>query len=229
MTPGHGDVLIAEGDIDVAADEERLVEEFRRQLELGMWAVVPTRSATAAARRRWSATSTRSRGRRARHLLPQSSRRMRLGLPRTRRQPARPVGNPARELHAEERALELLRSVVGPDDFAMYRDLGFLLAARRGDYGYLIYPQRPIVAYDAKSGERAAQRVLRALRGPQRPRQRPRAARRRRRARQVDGAARRRARVDRRPRTWTAPGARLTRARSAATCGACALASPRRA
>ena len=42
MTPGHGDVLLAEGDLEVAEDEERLVEEFRRQLELGMWAAVPT-------------------------------------------------------------------------------------------------------------------------------------------------------------------------------------------
>lgn len=42
MTPGKGDVLIAEGDPDVAEDEERLVEEFRRQLDRGMWAAVPT-------------------------------------------------------------------------------------------------------------------------------------------------------------------------------------------
>jgi hypothetical protein len=43
MTPGKGDVLLAEGDPDVAEDEERLVEEFRRQLDLGMWAAVPTK------------------------------------------------------------------------------------------------------------------------------------------------------------------------------------------
>jgi hypothetical protein len=41
MTPGRGDVLLAEGDPSVAEDEERLVEEFRRQLDLGMWAAVP--------------------------------------------------------------------------------------------------------------------------------------------------------------------------------------------
>jgi len=41
MKPGHGDVLLAEGDPEVAEDEERLVEEFRRQLDLGMWAAVP--------------------------------------------------------------------------------------------------------------------------------------------------------------------------------------------
>jgi hypothetical protein len=42
MRPGHGDVLLAEGDPEVTEDEERLIEEFRRQLELGMWAAVPT-------------------------------------------------------------------------------------------------------------------------------------------------------------------------------------------
>jgi hypothetical protein len=34
-------VLLAEGDPSVAEDEERLIEEFRRQLDLGMWAAVP--------------------------------------------------------------------------------------------------------------------------------------------------------------------------------------------
>ena len=41
MKPGHGEVLIAEGDVEVLQDEERLVEEFRRQLEQGMWAAIP--------------------------------------------------------------------------------------------------------------------------------------------------------------------------------------------
>jgi molybdopterin converting factor small subunit len=44
MKPGHGEVLIAEGDVDVAEDEERLVEEFRRQLDQGLWAAVPSRT-----------------------------------------------------------------------------------------------------------------------------------------------------------------------------------------
>jgi molybdopterin converting factor small subunit len=44
MKPGHGEVLIAEGDIEVAEDEEMLVREFRRQLDQGMWAAVPERS-----------------------------------------------------------------------------------------------------------------------------------------------------------------------------------------
>ena len=41
MRAGHGDVVLAEGDPELAADEEELVAEFRRQLELGMWAAVP--------------------------------------------------------------------------------------------------------------------------------------------------------------------------------------------
>jgi hypothetical protein len=41
MKPGHGEVLLAEGDPRVREDEERLIEEFRRQLDEGMWAAVP--------------------------------------------------------------------------------------------------------------------------------------------------------------------------------------------
>ena len=43
MKPGHGEVLIAEGDVELAEDEQRLVEEFRRQLDAGLWAAVPMR------------------------------------------------------------------------------------------------------------------------------------------------------------------------------------------
>jgi hypothetical protein len=42
MKPGFGEVLLAEGDPQVREDEERLIEEFRRQLDEGMWAAVPT-------------------------------------------------------------------------------------------------------------------------------------------------------------------------------------------
>ena len=49
MKPGHGEVLIAEGDVEVAEEEELLVQEFRRQLDQGMWAAVPER--TSAGRR----------------------------------------------------------------------------------------------------------------------------------------------------------------------------------
>ena len=42
MKPGHGETLVAEGDPQIREDEERLIEEFRRQLDEGMWAAVPT-------------------------------------------------------------------------------------------------------------------------------------------------------------------------------------------
>src|SRR6476620_12042732 len=42
MKPGFGEVLLAEGDPRVREEEERLVTEFRRQLDEGMWAAVPT-------------------------------------------------------------------------------------------------------------------------------------------------------------------------------------------
>ena len=42
MKPGHGEVLLTEGDPRVREEEELLVAEFRRQLDEGMWAAVPT-------------------------------------------------------------------------------------------------------------------------------------------------------------------------------------------
>ena len=41
MRPGYGEQLIAEGDRTLPEDEERLVAEFRHQLEQGMWAAIP--------------------------------------------------------------------------------------------------------------------------------------------------------------------------------------------
>jgi hypothetical protein len=41
MKPGHGEVLLAQGDVEVAEDELELIQEFRRQLDQGMWAAVP--------------------------------------------------------------------------------------------------------------------------------------------------------------------------------------------
>jgi hypothetical protein len=45
MRAGHGDELLAEGDPELAEDEERLVAEFRRQLDQGLVAAVPTQVA----------------------------------------------------------------------------------------------------------------------------------------------------------------------------------------
>jgi hypothetical protein len=70
--------------------------------------------------------------------------------------------DPGRERRAEQRARELLRSCVTEQDWAMYRDLGFLRVwgglgdrGRGADaaYAYLIYPHKPIVAYVPASGE----------------------------------------------------------------------------
>jgi len=41
MKPGHGDVILVEGDPASTIDQDRLVDEFRRQLDAGMWAAVP--------------------------------------------------------------------------------------------------------------------------------------------------------------------------------------------
>ena len=41
MKPGHGEVLIAEGDVEVPEEHEALVDAFRAQLDDGMWAAVP--------------------------------------------------------------------------------------------------------------------------------------------------------------------------------------------
>jgi len=71
--------------------------------------------------------------------------------------------DPGRELRAEQRARALLESCVDGEDWAMYRDLGFLRvwgSVRHGvqgrsagvPYAYLIYPHRPIVAYLPQTG-----------------------------------------------------------------------------
>ncbi len=70
--------------------------------------------------------------------------------------------DPGRERRAEQRARSLLRSCVNDEEWAMYRELGFLRVwGKHGDgprasgvgplsgapYAYLIYPHKPIVAY----------------------------------------------------------------------------------
>jgi len=45
MKPGHGEVLIAEGDVEVPEEHGALVDAFRAQLEEGMWAAVPLAAA----------------------------------------------------------------------------------------------------------------------------------------------------------------------------------------
>ena len=64
------------------------------------------------------------------------------------------IRDPARERRAEQRARELLRTTAGDDVFQMYERFGLLAVEHdEREYGYLIYPQRPIVAYDAHTGE----------------------------------------------------------------------------
>jgi hypothetical protein len=92
----------------------------------------------------------------------------------------REMRDPGRERRAEQRARELLRSCVNEEEWAMYRDLGFIrvhgklprrlprgLAERAigreprdasdsadevPPYAYLIYPHKPIVAYVPRNG-----------------------------------------------------------------------------
>jgi hypothetical protein len=68
--------------------------------------------------------------------------------------------DPGRERRAEHKARSLLQSCVNQEEWAMYRDLGFIRVwgsqadvpddateAGGAPYAYLIYPHRPIVAY----------------------------------------------------------------------------------
>ena len=131
MEPGKGDVLLAEGDREVAEDEERLIAEFRRQLDLGMWAAVPLASEAG----RHEATMVRDFAE-----IPEDADRV-IFFP--------PAAGGADG--AELRARELLGATAGAEALAMYEQLGFLCVERDG-YGYLLYPHRPVVAYDAETG-----------------------------------------------------------------------------
>src|SRR3954451_6397576 len=71
--------------------------------------------------------------------------------------------DPGRERRAEQRARQLLKSCVNDEEWAMYRDLGFIRVWGRlaegpiqggseeteagAPYAYLIYPHKPVVAY----------------------------------------------------------------------------------
>jgi hypothetical protein len=62
--------------------------------------------------------------------------------------------DPGRELRAEHRARSLLRSCVNEEEWAMYSELGFLRVPgvlEAHPCAYLIYPHRPILAYDPRT------------------------------------------------------------------------------
>jgi hypothetical protein len=44
VKPGHGEVVLAEGDVTVPEQHAELLQAFRRELDAGMWAAVPTSS-----------------------------------------------------------------------------------------------------------------------------------------------------------------------------------------
>ncbi len=88
----------------------------------------------------------------------------RLERRRARRAKVTGVGyDPGRERRAEQRARQLLKSCVNEEEWAMYRDLGFIrvwgrlaggpeqggtdATASGAPYAYLVYPHKPIVAY----------------------------------------------------------------------------------
>ena len=67
--------------------------------------------------------------------------------------------DPGRDRRAEQTARELLRSCINDEEWAMYRELGLIRVWGRhprahagGEYAYLIYPHRPIIAYEPQTG-----------------------------------------------------------------------------
>ena len=147
MKPGHGDLLLAEGDPELDEDAERLVAEFRRQLDLGMWAMVPTEATPGRARGADGSRFRRNPARnRARRLLP--TRRRRLSV-------AEPEGfDPSESAAPSARRAALLADVAGERELDAYDALGFIsFEPASRDYGYLLYPHRPIVVFDPATGE----------------------------------------------------------------------------
>jgi hypothetical protein len=41
MKPGHGEIVVAEGDVEIEEEAAELIEAFRQELDSGMWAAVP--------------------------------------------------------------------------------------------------------------------------------------------------------------------------------------------
>jgi hypothetical protein len=85
---------------------------------------------------------------------------VRASLAARRQRAAQSAYDPGRERRAEQRARALLRSCIEAEDWAAYRDLGFLRVwgglgdpAQGASYAYLIYPHKPIVAYLPATGE----------------------------------------------------------------------------
>jgi hypothetical protein len=46
LKPGHGEIVLAEGDVEIPEQEQELIEAFRRELDAGMWAAVPTETSS---------------------------------------------------------------------------------------------------------------------------------------------------------------------------------------
>jgi hypothetical protein len=45
MKSGHGEIVLAEGDVEIPEQERELIEAFRRELDSGMCAAVPSEAA----------------------------------------------------------------------------------------------------------------------------------------------------------------------------------------
>src|SRR5919199_1645493 len=120
LMPGKGEVVLAEGDVELSEDEQRLIEEFRRQLDLGMWAAVPI--------------AERGTGRREALMVRDFSE-----IPRRAERRARSLLKSI--VNREE--WEMYR------DLGFIRVLGRKSAGSESGsaYAYLIYPHKPIVAY----------------------------------------------------------------------------------
>jgi hypothetical protein len=98
-------------------------------------------------------------------LLPRLDEAYRHHRARRRLDPPTADFDPGRERRAEQRARQLLKSCVNDEEWAMYRDLGFIRvwgkqADRPGKpasdagapYAYLIYPHKPVLAFLPQTG-----------------------------------------------------------------------------